>query len=223
MKAEMVSFSYPVTLAGGGVLDSAMLSEAQAIAPVLVAADGAADRVAAWGHLPDAIIGDMDSVADLAAWRASDTRVIHLPEQDTTDFEKCLYATEAPFYVAAGFTGRRVDHMLAVFHALLHRPEKTVILLGEREAIVQLPPGRALDVAMAPGAVVSLYPLLAARGIVSEGLEWPVDGLAFAPGKRIGTSNRASERQVRVGVDGPGVLLLVERQYLGALVAAVAP
>lgn len=221
MKAEKVIFPCPVTLVGGGELDKSMLDEALAVAPGLVAADGAADRLAAWGHVPEAVIGDMDSISDRGAW-AQRTRVVHLPEQETTDFEKCLYATQAPLYVAAGFTGRRVDHMLAVFHALLRRPNRQVLVLGTREAMVMLPPGRVLEVAMAPGAVVSLFPILAARGLASAGLEWPIDGLEFAPGRRIGTSNRATASSVQVGVDAPGVLLMVGRSCLGALARALA-
>lgn len=220
MKAGMVTFSYPVTLVGGGALDRAMLEEAQALAPGLVAADGAADRLDAWGLVPDAVIGDMDSISDMGAWAAR-TRVVHLPEQDTTDFEKCLYATDAPLYVAAGFTGRRVDHMLAVFHAMLRRSEKRVVLLGEEEAMALVPPGRPFAMDLEVGAVVSFYPLLPARGTMSEGLEWSVDGLALAPGEAIGTSNRAVAPRVEVGFDAPGVLVLVARQCLGALIEAV--
>lgn len=221
MKAEVVKFSRPVTLVGGGALDPGMLAEARALAPGLVAADGAADRLAALGAVPDLVVGDLDSIADRDAWKAR-APVIHLAEQDTTDFEKCLYATEAPLYVAAGFTGRRVDHMLAVFHAMLRRQHKCVVLLGEEEVIALLPAGRALVLDLEAGAVVSLFPLVPATGIVSEGLQWSVKGLAMAPGQVIGTSNRAVADRVSVGFDGPGVLLLLPRRFLGTLVAAVA-
>jgi thiamine pyrophosphokinase len=79
-----------------------------------------------------------------------------------------------------------------------------------------------LEVAMTPGAVVSLFPILPAQGLASAGLEWPIDGLEFAPGRLIGTSNRATASSVEVGVDAPGVLLMVERCCLGALARALA-
>lgn len=220
MKAGKVSFSYPVTLVGGGALDLAMLEAARVVAPALVAADGAADRLDRLGFLPDAVIGDMDSIGDPAAW-AGRTRLVHLSEQDTTDFEKCLYATEAPLYVAAGFTGRRVDHMLAVFHAMLRRADKRVVLLGEEEVMALVPPDRPFAMALDPGAVVSFYPLRPARGVLSEGLEWPIDGLSMAAGAVIGTSNLAVAHEVKVAFDAPGVLVMVARKYLGALIEAV--
>jgi thiamine pyrophosphokinase len=198
-----------------------MLEEARALAPELVAADKGADRLAAWGLVPAGVIGDMDSVGEPDRWRAGPTRFLQLAEQETTDFEKCLYATRAPFYVGVGFTGARVDHLLAVLHAMLARPEKTVVLLGEAEAMALVPPGRVLGLAVEPGARVSLFPLRPATGTHSRGLLWPVDGLAMAPGVRIGTSNIATAAEVEIAFDGPGALLMLERRYLGAVVRAV--
>ncbi|HET7409287.1 MAG TPA: thiamine diphosphokinase [Paracoccaceae bacterium] len=213
-------FRRPVTLVGAGVLTRDMLDEALALAPELVAADGGADRLAGWGLAPAAVIGDMDSVADPERWRGS-SRVLQLPEQDTTDFEKCLYATEAPFYIGAGFTGARVDHMLAVLHAMLARPGKPVVLLGEADAIALLPPGRVIGVDLAPGARVSLFPLAPVRGTHSAGLTWPVEGLEMAPGVRIGTSNIATGGRVELGFDAPGAVMIVERRHLAALIGAL--
>ena len=81
-----------------------MIAESRRVAPVLIAADGGADALHEMRLTPEAVIGDMDSLSDMAAWRGR-TRLVHLAEQDSTDFEKCLYATQAPLYVAPGFTG----------------------------------------------------------------------------------------------------------------------
>ncbi|MEM6356286.1 MAG: hypothetical protein AAF844_11480, partial [Pseudomonadota bacterium] len=63
-----LSYTQPVILAGGGTLDERMLERAHAAAAMahpegagaVIAADGAADRLAALGQMPDAVIGDMD-------------------------------------------------------------------------------------------------------------------------------------------------------------------
>lgn len=214
-------FERPVTLVGGGTLTRDVLDEARALAPELVAADGGADRLADWRLVPSAVIGDMDSVGDAERWRAGPTRLLQLAEQETTDFEKCLYATRAPFYLGVGFTGGRVDHLLAVLHAMLARPEKTVVLLGEAEAMALVPPRGALGLALQPGARVSLYPLRPVTGTHSRGLLWPVEGLAMAPGTRIGTSNVATSAEIEIAFDARGALLLLERRYLAALVRGV--
>lgn len=220
MKAEPLSFKQPVCLVGGGALNREMLEQALQHAPALVAADGAADRLAGWGLRPAAIIGDMDSISDPDAWRRGDGHFIHLSEQETTDFGKCLYATEAPFYVAVGFTGRRIDHMLAVFSAMLGAPDKTVVLVGEADVVALVPPG-GLELSLDAGAIVSLYPLVPVTGVRSEGLEWSIDGLAMQVGQRIGTSNRATQSRVALEFDRPGALLMLEHRFLGTLIDAV--
>ncbi|MBK0400836.1 thiamine diphosphokinase [Limibaculum sp. M0105] len=212
----------PVTLVGNGPFSAEMLAEAQTIAPDLIAADRGAHRLAVLRKTARAVIGDMDSLPDPAAFDDGRTRVIHLAEQDTTDFEKCLYATEAPFYLGVGFTGGRIDHTLAVFHAMLRYPSKPVVLVGEDEAMALAPAGRLLRLRLRPGARVSIFPLLPVTGGPSRGLAWPLDGLRLAPGERVGTSNEAAHPLVEMKFDAPGALVMVERPFLAALVHAVA-
>jgi thiamine pyrophosphokinase len=170
--------------------------------------------------MPDAVIGDMDSILDLERWRET-AKVLQIDEQDSTDFGKCLCATEAPFYVAVGFTGKRIDHMLAVFSTLLSMPDKTVILIGETE-IAALVPGRTvIEISQNIGAIVSIYPLVPVTGTVSKGLKWNIQGLAMRAGQQIGTSNEAIGSRVSVGFDQDGALLMLERQYLETLLAAL--
>ena len=210
-----------VTLVGAGALERAMVEAALRLAPVLIAADGGADRLAEMRLRPSAVIGDMDSIADPERWRAGPATFVRLAEQDTTDFEKCLYATEAPLYLAVGFTGRRLDHTLAVLHTLLRYPGKRVVLVGEHEVGALAPPGATLRLGVTPGARVSIYPLLPVTATRSRGLVWPIDGLALAPGTRIATSNEASQPVVELAFDGPGALVMLEREALGALVGAI--
>jgi thiamine pyrophosphokinase len=215
-----IRFETPVTLVGAGAAAPAAVEAARRLAPALVAADGGADRLAAMRLSPCAVIGDMDSLADHARWRAGPARFVHLAEQETTDFEKCLYATEAPLYLAVGFTGR-FDHMLAVLHALLAYPSKRVVLIGAEEVSALAPPGGVLRLAVRPGSRVSIYPLLPVTGIHSRGLAWPLEGLALAPGQRIGTSNEARQPLIELGFDGPGALVMLEPDGLETLAAAI--
>lgn len=214
-------FETPVTLVGAGALDPAAVEAAHRLAPALVAADGGAERLAAMRLMPEAVIGDMDSLAEPERWRAGPAAFVHLAEQDSTDFEKCLYATEAPLYLAVGFTGRRVDHTLAVLHALLAYPAKRVVLVGEEEVSALVPAGAVLRVAVRPGSRVSIYPLLPVTATHSRGLTWPVEGLELAPGRRIGTSNQASQPVIELAFDRAGALVMLEREALGALAAAI--
>ncbi len=222
MTTQKLTYERPVTVAGGGLLDAAMVREAMVHAPAgLIAADGAADRLDHLGFEPNAIVGDIDSLSDPNDWRRRGATVVALSEQDTTDFEKCLYSVAAPAFVGVGFTGKRLDHMLAVFHVLLRHNEKPVFLLGEVEAMALVPPGREVVLDVGVGATISLFPLAPVNGLRSQGLEWAIDGLQMAMGSAIGTSNRSTDPTIRLAVDRPGLLLFIPRSSLGALIEGV--
>jgi thiamine pyrophosphokinase len=211
-------FDRGVTLVGGGAADRAAFEEARALAPLVVAADGGADALEGWDARPEAVIGDMDSATVAHLWRDRGVPVLKLDEQDTTDLEKCLYSVEAPFFVGVGFTGRRFDHTLAALHAML-RWRRPLVLLGEEDVVFLCP--QDWRARLAPGARVSFFPLAPARGLGSEGLLWPIDGLDFAPGARIGTSNAASAAEVSARFDGPGMACILERRFLAQAVAGL--
>ena len=212
-------FGGGVMLVGGGEVDPGALTMARDRTAHVVAADGGANALAGWGLGADAVIGDLDSLQDRAGWAAR-SLVVHLEEQETTDLEKCLYGTEAPFYLGIGFTGRRFDHTLAALHALLRWPGKRVVLIGAEDAIF-LPPAR-WRAQLAAGARVSFFPLQPVTGVASEGLEWPVAGIGFAPGQRIGTSNRATGAGVEAVFDRVGMAAMVERAHLDSVLESLA-
>jgi len=216
VSAPRFRFGRGVTLIGGGAPERAAFDLAVTRAPHVVAADGGANALRDWGIDPEAIIGDMDSVRELEDWRARPgVSVAHVAEQDSTDLEKCLAATEAPFFLGVGLMGRRFDHSLAALHALLRWPERRVVLLSEEDAVFMAPEHWQAD--LAPGARVSFFPLLPVRGLGSSGLRWPIEGLDFAPGQRIGTSNAASAARVSARFAGPGMVAMVEPRFLDAV------
>ena len=221
MSGLPLRFDTAVTLVGSGEVAPEALEAARRHAPVLVAADGGADRLAALRLTPRAVIGDMDSISEPERWRAGPAAFLHLAEQETTDFEKCLYATEAPLYLAVGFTGGRIDHTLAVFHAMLRHADKRVVVIGTEEVMALAPPGETLRLHLEPGARVSVHPLAPVRGVHSRGLAWPIEGLELAPGRRTGTSNEATAPVVELGFAGGGALVMLERGALDTLVAAL--
>ena len=208
-----------VTLLGGGSLSPDDLATALSFAPRLVAADGGAATALAAGHMPEAVYGDMDSLTDAARAQIPPERIHAIPEQQSTDFDKALRHIRAPVVLAAGFTGARVDHALAVYHGLAARSDRRCVVLGERDVILHAPPRLVLD--LPADARVSLFPLVAVTGR-SRGLEWPIDGLALDPMGRIGTSNRSTGGAVELGFDRPGMLVILPRAHLATVLEAVA-
>ena len=204
------------TLVGGAPVARATLAAARRIAPRLVAADGGADALLAAGLAPDLVVGDLDSISP-AARAAFAARIVHVPEQDSTDFEKALRASPAPLTIAVGFLGARLDHALACLSALARDPAPC-ILLSETDCVFVAPPRLRLD--LAAGTRVSLWPLGPATGR-SEGLRWPIDGIAMAPAGRVGTSN-AAEGPVAATFEGGPVAVILPAGALGAAIAALA-
>lgn len=217
--AGIVETSEGVTLVGGGNVTASAMNEALTLAPRLVAADGGADRALRLGLRPEAVIGDMDSISPAGRAALPPDRLHRIAEQDTTDFEKCLAGIVAPLILAVGFAGPRADHAMAVWNALVRAPARPCIVIGPRDIVFAAPP--VLDLPLRPGTRVSLFPMAAVTG-ESQGLAWPIDGLAFAPDGRVGTSNRATG-PVRLALARPGMLVILPRAALRLAAAALAP
>lgn len=205
-----------VTVIGGGFATPYDLQTALAVAPMLVAADGGADRALALGQPPDWVIGDLDSITARARKLIPAGRIHHVAEQDSTDFTKCLTRIAAPFVMAVGFSGLRLDHTLSALTAMASTPRPLVIMLASDDVVFVAPP--RLTLPLMPGTRVSLYPMGPARGI-STGLEWPIEGIEFAPGGRVGTSNRANG-VVTLRIEGK-MLLMLPRSTLASVMTAL--
>lgn len=213
MNKLIVDETRPVTLVGGGVLGKDDLEWALSLAPCLVAADGGAGHALAQNHLPSAVIGDFDSISADLRVQIPPENLHHIAEQESTDFEKALRSICAPVVLGVGFLGGRVDHQLAALNALVQNLGSPCILLAEHEVIFHLPSQIALPTAV--GETVSLFPLRSVNA-VSTGLQWPLEGVQMQPGGQIGTSNRALG-SVSIRVDGAGLLGLIPRRHLPAL------
>lgn len=218
MKSPIVQTAQGVTLAGGGPFGARDLALCLARAPVAVAADGGADRLLRHGVMPKAVIGDLDSLS-LASRTAIPLARQHLvAEQATTDFDKALRLVAAPFVLALGFAGARLDHGLAAMNTLVTRADRRCILVGPKD-LAFAAPGR-LELDASPGEPLSLFPMARVTGR-SSGLEWPIEGLALAPDGMVGTSNRVTARRVVLEFDAPGMLVILPRRRLDAAIRAL--
>lgn len=186
-----------------------------------VAADGGGNLALPGGREFAAVIGDMDSLRDPAALRARGVPLHHLADQDTTDLEKCLAAVEAPLILGLGFLHGRLDHHLAAMNALVRFPDRPTVLIGGPDLCFLSPAELSLD--LPAGERVSLFPMAPARGLRSEGLRWPVAGLALAPDGRIGASNVATGGPVRLAFDVRAVLVILPAGRLADVAAVLAP
>ncbi len=213
-----------ITLVGGGFALKESYHAAKRLAPRLFAADGGANRLRTWGERPEAILGDFDSLEDMAWWASQkDVYVINAPDQEATDFEKALDWLEAEtrpgLILGVGFLGGRMDHALAALHALAARPERRILLIGEAEVVFLAPP--LWRARLEPGDRLSIWPIRPVRVSASEGLRWPLDPLDLEAGRRIGTSNQVVGAEVSAAFDRPGALILLPPERLEAAVEAL--
>ncbi len=218
MILPIVQSTQGITLAGGGPFTARDLKLALARAPVAVAADSGADRLLRHGVMPEAVIGDMDSLSAAAKARIPQTRQHFVAEQVTTDFDKALRLIEAPLVLALGFAGARLDHGLAAFSTLVARSERRCILIGPQDLAFVAPPRIELD--LRPGEPLSLFPMAPVTG-QSAGLEWPIAGISFAPDGMIGTSNRVVDSRVALEFDRRCMLVILPRRRLDAAIRAL--
>jgi thiamine pyrophosphokinase len=181
----------------------------------VVAADGGLDRARALGLEVDVVVGDLDSVstAALAAAEAAGARIVRHPAaKDATDLELALdeaVALGAHRVLVVASAEGRLDHLLG-----------SLLLLGsERYSALELDAhvGGTLvhvvrgerDLRGAAGGLVSLLPLGGpARGVRTEGLEYPLRGETLEPGSTRGVSNVFTGPEARVSLTG-GVLLAI--------------
>ncbi|WP_193221934.1 thiamine diphosphokinase [Amylibacter sp. SFDW26] len=200
-------------LIGGGFWDSEAAQFIVDSVSAVICADSGGSAAIDAGITPDMIIGDMDSFTG-----QFDGTVIHLSEQDSTDFEKCLYSVKAPFYIGYGFLGGRLDHELAALSILTRYPEKTVVLIGEKDICFRCPDEITMNIEK--GARFSVFPMGDVE-MKSTGLEWPLDGLKMSPKTQIATSNRVSDDQVTLSVDKGDSIVMVPLAYMDAVIAAL--
>lgn len=187
-------------------------------AALVLAADGGAVTLDSWGVVPQAVIGDMDSVDEgtLARLEARGATIERHPtSKDQTDLELALAramsngATE--IVVLGAFGGARLDHGLANALLLADPTYAGIALRAVRGATtvsaLRGPARRVL--AGRPGDSVSLVPLGDVSDVRSEGLAYPLHGETLSLGRARGVSNEIRAAPAAVSC-GTGVLLIIQ-------------
>ena len=101
----------------------------------VICCDSAAEEFCAWGGVPTAIVGDMDSLTESLRERFAE-RLIVRPDQNTNDLWKAVtYAIEQGFrrITVLGAFGKREDHTLGNMMLLAARlREAELQMVGDR-------------------------------------------------------------------------------------------
>ena len=164
-----------VVLANGeyptAVLPLQMLGEA----PYVVCCDGGADEYIRRGHVPDAIIGDGDSLS--RENREQYARILHrISDQETNDQTKAvnyLLAQGKRRIAIVGATGKREDHTLGNLSLLIDYMRAGADARTYTNYGVFIPCRDTCTFACLPGQQVSIINFTA-HGLRGQGLVYPL-------------------------------------------------
>ena len=184
--------------------------------PVVLCADGGADTAHAYGVIPYAVVGDLDSLSLNACGEALSERVIRIDADNTgTDVQKVLrYAVDLGIREAklVGFTGGRTDHWLWNLSMLKLFGDAMCLCIIDDYCEVRLVRGMVKMLAQT-GQKISLTPLGGeAVGITTRGLKFALNGEALALGVRDGISNEVTDSPVEIRVERGDLLVVVQRE-----------
>ena len=164
-----------VIVAGGDYPTSEQALQVLHNAPYVVCCDGAADRYIATGHVPDAIVGDGDSIS--AYNRAKYATRLHIvAEQETNDQTKAvrfLLEQGKRCIAIVGATGRREDHTIGNISLLIEYARAGAQVRSFTDHGVFIPCNGDTTLKCRKGQQVSIFSITA-KQLSAEGLLYPI-------------------------------------------------
>jgi thiamine pyrophosphokinase len=206
-----VRAKHPLLVANGPLAWSEHLAGLATAADPLLAADGGANHLARIGLKPQAVIGDLDSIRPGIRRWLGDERMIHRPDQETTDLDKALvHAFDElglPALTVLGATGGRVDHAVGNLGLLAReaRGEDLAFLAGDHRIVAVT--GEAV-LAATPGETWSFFAFNSAVRVTLEGVKWPIAETVIDLAGRPSISNQAVSETVTIRAAGGTVVVV---------------
>ncbi|KAI7862515.1 thiamine pyrophosphokinase 1-like protein [Spinellus fusiger] len=165
-------------------------------------------------HLPDEIIGDLDSLrSEVKEYYLSvGVKVTRVRDQDSTDFMKCVFLVEKSqrsldLVVLSGLGGR-FDQTMATINMLYYIKNKLqcqTVLVSDENITILLDQGthtiQCSD--LEAGPTCGLIPVGAPATITTEGLQWNLENRLSVFGGMVSSSNAIVRPTVTVHTDAP--------------------
>lgn len=210
--ADIVSGT--VILADGEPPSHAIPLSILRMAENVVACDGGWKTSVSLGRVPDAVVGDGDSLTrdDIAELERLGVPVVNDSEQDTNDlckaFRYVMRSGCAGRIFILGATGRREDHAIGnIFHLFDladANPDVSIVTdSGVFEPV--MPPGRRWNDMSGVDSPISIFASHPDAKMTSTGLRWPLDGVRFDFLWK-GTLNRIESACFVIGTDRPAIV-----------------
>ena len=207
-------FKKAVIICNGKPPPEKLLYHLWQVADYRVAADGGANQLYGLNLIPDAVVGDFDSLQPEVRKNLPNSVLFHVKEQDTTDTDKavrhCLNRRYKEINIL-GVDGRRNDHFLSNLEILFkYSPNVHLILWTPLERMEFICDTWKQNLPL--GTILSLLPLFGgAQGVFTQGLEFPLSGHDLLPGKiPSGVSNLVLSNPVSITLKKGHLLLVVQ-------------
>ncbi len=179
-----------------------------------ICADGGANFVMSQGFMPDAVVGDMDSIFLETQQKLDLEQLIKIPEQNTNDGDKalryCLNQGMEEVHLL-GAAGERSDQFLANIELLYKYAAQLKIILWAKTDRIEVIEGQWQE-KIALGTTLSLLPLFGlVEGITTSGLAFPLKNQTLEMGKEpSGISNKTTSPSVRITIREGKLLLIIQ-------------
>lgn len=145
-------------------------------APRIICCDGATDSLVAAGFIPDAIVGDLDSLSQETAGKFSD-RLFRDEDQETNDLTKAARWCRAGGIneiIILGATGKREDHTLGNI-SLLAEYAFWIDAVMVTDTGIFIPYTRNFRLEAFPGQQISVFSPNSETVVSSSGLKYPLE------------------------------------------------
>lgn len=185
----------------------------------VIAVDGGLSALLPLGLVPNAIVGDFDTISEevLKAYEKQPniTWEVHKPEKDETDTELALITAMnlgCSKLVLLGATGGRMDHAIGNIQLLYLCAKKNVsaAIVDRKNRITVLTEGRSFVSSQCWGRYISFLPLTGeVKGITLTGFKYPLFQKDISVGTSLCISNELTGEQGSITFSA-GALICVE-------------
>lgn len=185
-------------------------------ADIVICCDGALATLERHGIVPDAVVGDLDSVCRRALARFGG-KVVKCDDQETNDLTKAFNYLISNFkdieYIyIIGATGLREDHSIANLSLLMEYQaacsERDIKLEMVSDHSTAFAVNDSCTVDVGKGRSVSIFSPDNTLRIHSEGLQWPTDNVVFDNWWKA-SLNRASEDRISLEFNHTSKVLII--------------
>lgn len=206
-----------IVVSSGQITDYDFAKRVLESGDLIVCADGGGVHVERCKLVPDAVVGDLDSIDEELLKKLRDngvTDIVKYPrEKDYTDTQLAIdYAIEngADEIIMMGSVGDRLDHTVANIFLLLKLLKNNIkpCIINEKNTVYIT--DRYISIKGKIGDLVSLIPVGGdVKGICTKGLKYKLSNATITMGDPLGISNVFTDEVAEIEVNN-GFLLVIK-------------